>query len=238
MGFDTHYESANLILQWKWLFSLRWVTPENYSLLHLPRRLLLDLSYLKLQMWHCIVFCVSGLLQCLLQQQAVSSSSVKLCSLLLSRRPVLIHDFISLVRQSKNLRQNAAIVLPLLSAAFKSSTPIEQNILNKMYSEYSAEIQVALLSPSEAADWLKSYSSIVVQLMHKCIGKLYINETLLVQAAYYLNYIYSCIYKRRKSLHIFVIYAELQKKLTHYCTSCEVLLCVAYNMFFSTSPAM
>jgi hypothetical protein len=153
----------------------------------LPSRLVLDLSHLKLQVSHCTVFCVSGLLQCLLQQQAVSNSSVKLCSLLLSRRPVLIHDFISLARQSKNLRQNAAVVLPLLSAAFKSSTPIEQNILNKIYSEYSAEIQVALLSPSKAAEWLKSYSSVVVQLMHKCIGKLYVNETLPVQAANSLN---------------------------------------------------
>jgi hypothetical protein len=132
-------------------------------------------------------FSVSGLLQCLLQQQAISSSSVKLCSLLLSCRPVFIHDFISLARQSKNLRQNAAIVLPLLSVAFKSNTPIEQNILSKMYKEYSAEIQAALLSPSKAAEWLKFYSPVVVQLMHKCIGKLSINDTLPKQATVSLN---------------------------------------------------
>jgi hypothetical protein len=133
------------------------------------------------------VFSVSGLLQCLLQQQAISSSTVKLCALLLSFRPVFVHDFISLARQSKNLRQNAAIVLPLLSAAFKSSTPIEQNILNKMFKEYSADIQGALLSPSKAAEWLKFYISVVVQLMNKCIGKLFINGTLPIQAAVALN---------------------------------------------------
>jgi hypothetical protein len=145
----------------------------------------INVQYLTVTLQQCFV--VSGLLQCLLQQQAISSSSVKLCALLLSRRPVFIHDFMSLARQSKNLRQNAAVVLPLLSAAFKSKTPIEQNILNKMYSEYSAEIQAALLNPSKAADWLKLYSSVVVQLMHKCTGKLYINETLPVQAADSLN---------------------------------------------------
>jgi hypothetical protein len=127
-----------------------------------------------------VVFCVSGLLQCLLKQQAVSSSSVKLSMMLLNRKPVLIHDFISLARQSKNVRQNATIVLPLLSAAFKSNTPIEQNVLNKIYNEYSAEIQAAMLKPSVAAEWVKSYSSAVIQLVCKCMGKLYVTERLLI----------------------------------------------------------
>jgi hypothetical protein len=124
------------------------------------------------------MFCVPGLLRCLLQQQAVSSSSVKLSVMLLHRKPVLIHDFISIVRQSKNVRQNATIVLPLLSTAFKSNVPIEQNILNKIYKEYSAEIQAAILKPAVAVEWVKSYSSAVVQLVYKCMGKLYSTERL------------------------------------------------------------
>ena len=127
-----------------------------------------------------MVFCVSGLLQCLLQQQAVRSSSVKLSVMLLNHKPVLIHDFISLARQSKNVRQNAAIVLPLLSTAFKSNVPIEQNVLNKIYNEYSAEIQAAMLKPSVAAEWLKSYSSAIVHLMNKCMGKMYAIEGFLI----------------------------------------------------------
>jgi hypothetical protein len=123
-----------------------------------------------------MVYCVSGLLQCLLQQQAVSGCSVKLSTMLLNRKPVLIHDFISLARQSKNVRQNAAIVLPLLSTAFKSNVPIEQNVLNKIYNEYSAEIQAAMLKPSVAAEWLTSYSLAIEQLMNKCMGKIYIPQ--------------------------------------------------------------
>ncbi|XP_021934675.1 nucleolar pre-ribosomal-associated protein 1 isoform X2 [Zootermopsis nevadensis] len=107
----------------------------------------------------------------LLQQQNIGSSSVKLTVLLLSRKPVLIHDFISLARQRKKLRQNAAVVLPLLSTAFKCNTAkIEQNILKKIYNEYSTEIRAAILTPSEAAEWLKYYSSVVVQLVYKCMG--------------------------------------------------------------------
>jgi hypothetical protein len=111
------------------------------------------------------------MLQSLLQQQAIGSSSVKLSSLLLSRKPVLIHDFISLARQSKNLRQNAAVVLPLLSTAFKySAATLEQNILNKIYNECSTEIQAAVSTPSKAAEWLKCCSFVVVQLVYKCMG--------------------------------------------------------------------
>lgn len=127
-----------------------------------------------------MMYCVSGLLQCLLQQQAVSSCSVKLSMMLLNRKPVLIHDFISLARQSKNVRQNATIVLPLLSTAFKSNVPIEQNVLNKIYNEYSAEIQAAMLKPCVAAEWLKSYSFAIVQLMNKCMGKIYATERFLM----------------------------------------------------------
>lgn len=117
------------------------------------------------------MFCVSGVLLRLLQQQNIGSSSVKLTVLLLSRKPVLIHDFISLARQRKKLRQNAAVVLPLLSTAFKCNTAkIEQNILKKIYNEYSTEIRAAILTPSEAAEWLKYYSSVVVQLVYKCMG--------------------------------------------------------------------
>jgi hypothetical protein len=96
--------------------------------------------------------------------------------MLLNRKPVLIHNFISLARQSKNVRQNATIVLPLLSTAFKSNVPIEQNVLNKIYNEYHAEIQAAMLKPSVAAEWLKSYSFAIVQLMNKCMGKIYIPQ--------------------------------------------------------------
>jgi hypothetical protein len=123
-----------------------------------------------------MVFCVSGVLHCLLQQQAVNSCSVKLNVMLLNRKPILIHDFISLARQSRSVRQNATIVLPLLSTAFKSNVPIQQNVLNKIYNEYCAEIQAAMLKPSVAAEWLKSYSSVIVQLMNKCMGKMYATE--------------------------------------------------------------
>ena len=123
-----------------------------------------------------MVFCVSGVLHCLLQQQAVNSCSVKLNVMLLNRKPILIHDFISLARQSRSVRQNATVVLPLLSTAFKSNVPIQQNVLNKIYNEYSAEIQAAMLKPSVAAEWLKSYSSVIVQLMNKCMGKMYATE--------------------------------------------------------------
>jgi hypothetical protein len=100
--------------------------------------------------------------------------------MLLSCKPVLIHDFISIARQSKNVRQNATILMPLLSTAFKSSAPIEQNFLNKIYNEYSAEIQGAILKPSMAPEWLKSYTSAAVLLVYKCMGKLCATENLLI----------------------------------------------------------
>jgi hypothetical protein len=59
--------------------------------------------------------------------------------------------------------------------------------MNKMYREYSAEIQAALLRPSKAAEWLKFYSSVVVQLMHKCTGKLVSSDKLLIEATDSLN---------------------------------------------------
>jgi hypothetical protein len=173
------------------------------------------------------MFYVTGLLLCLLQQQAVSNSSIKLSTLLLSRKPVLIHDFISLARQSKNLRQNAAIVLPLLSAAFKSGAPIEQNILNKIYNEYSAEIQAAVLEPSKATQWLKCYSSVVVQLMHKCMGKLYVTETLSIQKQLFLckllqlQIIHGFIQEKQPSC-VSVSHSTWQNKVTRSYISCEL----------------
>jgi hypothetical protein len=124
---------------------------------------------------HYSIFCFSGVLQNLLQQKIISNSSIKLSAFLLSRKPILIHDFISLIRQSRSLRQNAAVVLPLLSTAFKhSAATVEQNVLNKIYNEYSTEIQAAVLTPSKAAEWLKCYSSVVVQLLYTCMGMLHL----------------------------------------------------------------
>ncbi|XP_069668959.1 nucleolar pre-ribosomal-associated protein 1 isoform X2 [Periplaneta americana] len=126
------------------------------------------LQYLE-QFPHHLEHIPTRLLHSLLQQQPVHSSTVKLCVLLLNRKSVLIHDFISFVRQSKSLRQNSTLLFPLLSVAFDYGAPIEQTVLNKIYSQCSSEIQTAVLEPSKASWWLKCHSDVAVQLLEKCM---------------------------------------------------------------------
>ena len=107
----------------------------------------------------------------LLHQEGISSC-IKLGVLILSRKTQFIHDFICQLRQHTNLRQKATLIFPLLSTTLASNTPVDQQLLNKIFLEHATQIQKSILKPHKSPEWLKENMKSVSYIVEKCMGKL------------------------------------------------------------------
>ncbi|KAJ9585856.1 hypothetical protein L9F63_020498 [Diploptera punctata] len=105
-----------------------------------------------------------------LLHQEENASSARLGMLILSRKTLFIHDFISKLRQNSSLRQKAALIFPLLSTVLTSNIPVEQALLNKIYNQHEVQIHKSILKPSKAPAWLKENMTYVSYLVDKCMG--------------------------------------------------------------------